>query len=99
MLQLTLTFEAMYLDERNTSYGFQPIAIVHSLPQTLFAWAFLLLAMQGFWITFSDLSLPLILASFLPVAAGLTVACVGIWKAVRPPQKSIKGPSLPPLIP
>ncbi|KAH9171925.1 hypothetical protein EDB89DRAFT_1030020 [Lactarius sanguifluus] len=38
-----------YLKNRNTNYGFQPIAVVHSLPQALFVWALLLFSMQGFW--------------------------------------------------
>lgn len=76
----------------NTNYGFLPIAIVHSLPQALFIWAFLLLAIQGFWITFADLPLPLILATFLPVAAVLVIALVVIRKAVYPRQKVAKDP-------
>lgn len=93
-------FEAVYLDDRNTTfYGFQPIAIVHSLPQALFAWGFLLLSMQCFWMTFADLSLPLILATSLPAAVMLVVACVGIWRVVHPRQKVFNDPVLPAPIP
>ncbi|KAN0131595.1 hypothetical protein V8E53_010437 [Lactarius tabidus] len=84
---------AKYLKDWNTRYGFLPIAIVHSLPQALFIWAFLLLAIQGFWMTFADLPLPLILATFLPVAAMLVIAFVVIRKAVYPRQKVVKDPA------
>jgi hypothetical protein len=70
-----------------------PIAIVHSLPQALFIWAFILLAIQGFWMTFADLPLPLILATFLPVAAVLVIAFVVIRKAVYPRQNVVKNPT------
>ena len=40
--------------------------------------------------TFSDLPLPLILATFLPVAAVLVIAFVVIRKAVYPRQKVVK---------
>ena len=46
-LTSTLLWQAKYLDDWKSSYGFLPIATVHSLPQALFAWAFLLLAIQG----------------------------------------------------
>ncbi len=66
--------QAVYLDDRITSYGFQPIAIVHSLPQALFVWALLLLAIQHYWMAFADLPLTFLLSASLPVAAVLLVA-------------------------
>jgi len=49
--------------------------------------------------TFADLPLPLILATSLPVVAMLVVACVGIWRAVRPRQRILNDPVLPAPIP
>ena len=94
----------MYLDDRNTNnYGFQPIAIVHSLPQALFVWALLLFLIQGFRITFIDLSLALLLSTLLPIAAVLIMASVGIWIALHPRQRTSEDtmlpPPMPPLIP
>ena len=43
--------------------------------------------------TFADLPLPLILATFLPVVAVLVLAFVVIRKAVYPRQKVIKDPA------
>jgi hypothetical protein len=74
-------------DGRGAKYGVQSTAIAHCLPQALFAWALLLLAIQGIWITFADLPLPLSFATFLPVAAMLVTASVGIRKAVYPQQE------------
>lgn len=94
----------MYLDDRNTTNcGFQPIAIVHSLPKALFVWASLLFAVQGFWITFAGLPPHLLLSTLFPIAAVLVAACVCIWKALHPSQKpfgdSMPLASVPPLIP
>ena len=40
--------QAVYLGGWVTGYGFQPIAIVHSLPQAMFIWVLILLAIQNF---------------------------------------------------
>ena len=50
--------------------------------------------MQGFWMTFADLPLPLIFAMFLLVAAMLVIAFVVIRKAVYPRQKVFKDRAL-----
>ncbi|KAH9165129.1 hypothetical protein EDB89DRAFT_340249 [Lactarius sanguifluus] len=86
------TTAAMYLDDRNTSYGFQPISIVHSLPQALFTWAFLLLAIQCLWMTFADLPSHLLLSTLVPVGAVLVVMCAFLWRALRPRQKPSRTP-------
>jgi len=41
----------VYLGGWVTGYGFQPIAIVHSLPQALFVWALILFTIQYFWMS------------------------------------------------
>jgi len=83
-----------YLKDRNTGYGFQPIAIIHSLPQALFVWGLLLFSMQGFWMVFADLPLILLLSTLLPVAAILIVIWLGIWLVVRPRPEPIEDPVL-----
>jgi hypothetical protein len=93
----------VYLDDRNTkSYGFQPIAIVHSLPQALFIWALLLFATQGFWfwVTFAGLSPYSLLSTLFPIA----VVCACIRRVLHPRQKPFEGSMLsapvpPPAIP
>lgn len=77
---LQLTPKIRQADSRSKNYGFQSTAIAHSLPQSLFAWALLLLVMQAF----ADLPLPLSLAMLLPVAAVLVIA----RKVVYPTRKS-----------
>ncbi|KAH9009027.1 hypothetical protein EDB84DRAFT_41975 [Lactarius hengduanensis] len=72
-----------YLKDRNTGYGFQPIAVVHSLPQALFVWALLLFSMQGFWMAFADLPPTSLLLTLVLVAAILTLTCLVIWLVVR----------------
>ena len=94
----------MYLDDRNTkSCGFQPIAIVYSLPKALFIWALLLFAIQGFWMTFAGLTPYVLYATLFPVAAVLIAVCACIWRALHPRQKPFEGPILsshvPPQIP
>jgi hypothetical protein len=87
--------QTVCLDDRNTkSCGFQPIAIVHSLPKALFVWALLLFAIQGFWMTFAGLSPSLLLYTLFPIAAVLVVVCACIWKALYPRQKPFDGPML-----
>ncbi|KAF8269466.1 hypothetical protein EI94DRAFT_950737 [Lactarius quietus] len=88
-----------YLKDRNTVYGFQPTAIVHSLPQALFVWALLLFSMQGFWMVFADLPLIVILSTLLPVAAILVVMGLGIWLIVRPRTEPIEDAVVQPDIP
>lgn len=74
----------MYLDNRNTKgHGFQPTAIVHSLPKALFLWALLLSAIQGLWAIFAGPSPHLPLYALLPIAG----ICVYIWRALHPRQK------------
>jgi len=95
---------AVYLDDRKTkSCGFQPIAIVHSLPKALFVWALLLFAVQGFWMTFAGLTPHILIATLLPIAAVLVAVCACIWRALHPRQKPFEGPILsapvPPPIP
>ncbi|KAN0131978.1 hypothetical protein V8E53_010258 [Lactarius tabidus] len=93
---------AVYLDDRNTkSCGFQPIAIVHSLPKALFVWSLLLFAIQGFWMTFAGLPPYLLISTLFPIAAVLVVVCACIWRALHPRQKPFEGsmlsaPILPP---
>ncbi|KAI9465769.1 hypothetical protein BJY52DRAFT_485793 [Lactarius psammicola] len=95
---------AVYLDDRNTtSCGFQPIAIVHSLPQASFVWASLLFAIQGFWMTFSGLPPHILLSTLFPIGAVLVVVCACIWKALHPRQKPFEdfmlSAAVPPVIP
>jgi len=94
----------VYLDDRDTThYGFQPIAIVYSLPKVLFVWASLMFTIQGFWMTFAGLSPTLLLSTLLPISAVLVMICIGIWKALHPRQKPFEDPMLlapiPPPIP
>jgi len=95
LLNTNAATAAVYLDDRNTkSCGFQPIAIVHSLPKALFVWGLLLFAVQGFWMTFAGLSPLLLLSTLFPIAAVLVVVCACIWKALHPRQKPFEGPML-----
>ncbi|KAI0301651.1 hypothetical protein B0F90DRAFT_325266 [Multifurca ochricompacta] len=93
---------AAYLDDRNTTYGFLPTAIVHSLPHASFVWALLLFAIQGFWMAFADLPSAALLPVVIPVSVSLVVASLGIWKALHPRLKSFEDTVLsepiPPLI-
>jgi hypothetical protein len=87
--------QAVYLDDRNTkSCGFQPIAIVHSLPKALFVWTLLMFTIQGFWMTFASLFPLLPLSTLFPIAAVLVVVCVTIWKVLHPRQKPFESPML-----
>ncbi|KAH9054807.1 hypothetical protein EDB87DRAFT_1414453 [Lactarius vividus] len=102
LVDTTANTAAVYLDNRNTkSYGFQPIAIVHSLPQAMFIWTLLLFLIQGLWIILMNLSLTLLLSALLPTAAMLVIACIGIviWQALHPRQKTFEDAILPPPIP
>jgi hypothetical protein len=81
---------AGYLDARNTSYGFQPTAIVHSLPHASFIWALVLFTIQGFWMTFSDLPAGLLLPVAIPIAVVLAVTSLGIWVALHPREKFVQ---------
>jgi len=89
---------AGYLDTRNTtSHGFEPTAIVHSLPLASFVWAFFLFAIQGFWMTFGELPLRVLLPTTLPVAFVLVVVCYGVWVALHPKEKPYEETPLPAL--
>jgi hypothetical protein len=86
----------VYLDDRNTeSHGFQPIAIVYSLPQALFVWALLLFSFQGFWMTFTGLSPYSLLSTLFPAA----VVCACIWRVLHPRQKPFEGSMLSTAVP
>ncbi|KAI9458592.1 hypothetical protein BJY52DRAFT_412960 [Lactarius psammicola] len=87
-----------YLKDWNTSYGLQPIAIIHSLPQALLVWALLLFSMQGLWMVFADLPLTPLLCTLLPVVAILVVVGLGIWLIVHPGPEPFEGAMLPPAI-
>jgi hypothetical protein len=98
-----MRIKAGYLDAHNTTYGFQPTAIVHSLPQVSFIWAMLLFAIQGFWIAFSDLPTGLLLPVIIPVAVVLAITSLGIWIALHPREKIVQdtpaSSPVPPSIP
>jgi hypothetical protein len=90
----------VYLYDRNIkSCGFQPIAIVHSLPKALFVWSLLLFAIQGFWMTFSGLPPYLLISTLFPIAAVLVVVCACIWRALHPRQKPFENSMLSAPIP
>ncbi len=59
--------------------------------------------MQGFWMAFADLPLPLLLSMILPVAAILAVICLVIWLVVRqrpePIEDAVLRAGIPPSIP
>ena len=93
---LTLTvYKAAYLDTRNTSYGFEPTAIAHSLPQASFIWAFFLFSIQGFWMTFGGLPAHVFVPTITYVGAVLVLACCGVWVALHPREKSHEETPLP----
>ncbi|KAI0296414.1 hypothetical protein BC826DRAFT_1004932 [Russula brevipes] len=89
------TTGAAYLDTRNTSYGFQPTAMVHSLPQVAFIWASSLFTLQGFGLVFGDLPTGILLRTLIPIAVVLVVACYGIWVALHPRERPFREFSLP----
>lgn len=93
--------KAVYLDTRNTSYGLEPTAIVHSLPQAAFVWASLLYTIQGFCFTFGDIPGTILWRIMIPVAVVLIVAAVAIWVTLHPREKSCEeeGMSTPPQSP
>ncbi|KAH9074249.1 hypothetical protein EDB83DRAFT_2516015 [Lactarius deliciosus] len=74
------TASAVHLNGWITSYGFQPIAIVHSLPQALFIWALILFTIPHLWMAFFTMSLIFLLSVFPLVAVVLLtlVVCAGI---------------------
>jgi hypothetical protein len=88
-------FKAAYLDTRNTSCGFQPTAIVHSLPKVAFVWASILFTIQGFWLTFADVPPTLLIRIIIPILVVLGLACFGIWVALHPREKHFEDASLP----
>jgi hypothetical protein len=86
---------AAYLDTRNTSYGFEPTAIAHSLPQASFIWAFFLFSIQGFWMAFGGLPAHVFVPTITYVGAVLVLACCGVWVALHPQEKSHEETPLP----
>jgi hypothetical protein len=82
------TIGAAYLDARNTTYGFEPTAIVHSIPQAAFIWAFFLFTIQGFWMAFGDLPQRIVLPTIISVAVVLGLVGTAVWKALNPREKS-----------
>jgi hypothetical protein len=80
--------KAAYLDTRNTSYGFEPTAIVHSIPQALFMWAFFLFAIQGFWMAFADLPQRILFPTIISVAIVLGLVCTAVWVVLNPREKT-----------
>jgi len=90
-----LLIKAVYLDARNTSYGLQPTAIVHSLPQAAFVWASLLFTIQGFCLTFGDIPGTILWRIMIPVAVAMSVASFGIWVALHPREKSCEEEAMP----
>jgi len=86
---------AAYLDTHNTSYGFEPTAIVHSVPQASFVYAFILFTIQGFWMTFGGLPLRIFVPTIISVGVVLALACFGVWMALHPREKVYEGTPLP----
>lgn len=88
---------AAYLDARNTSYGFQPTAVVHSLPQAIFVWASLLFTIQGFCfcLAIGDIPGTILWPIMIPVAVVLIVASFGFWVALHPREKSFEEEATP----
>jgi len=88
---LAQPLEAAYLDiRRNTSYGFQPTAMVHSLPHVASIWASFLFTIQGFWSTLGDLPVILLLHATIPIAIVLAIACYGILGSPSPTRKTLQ---------
>jgi hypothetical protein len=87
--------KAAYLDTRDTTYGFEPTAIVHSIPQALFVWAFLLFAIQGFWMAFGDLPREILFPTVISVAVVLGLVCIAVWVALNPRVKTYGGSETP----
>ena len=70
------------MNTRNTTYGFQPTAIVQSIPQAAFVWASFLFIIQGFWMTFGDVP-GRVLLSTIVLAGVLIIGCFDIWVALH----------------
>jgi hypothetical protein len=87
--------KAAYLDIRNTKYGFQPTAIVHSLPQVAFIWASFLFTVQGFWMTIGQLPGTIILITVVPIVVVSIIACYGICVALCPREKPLEEATQP----
>jgi hypothetical protein len=94
-----MCIKASYLGSRNTSYGFQPTAIVHSLPCASFIWALLLFGMQCFWVTFSGLPTRIFVPVVIPVGVVLAVACLAIWVALHPREIILEDATVPASVP
>ncbi|KAH9026751.1 hypothetical protein EDB85DRAFT_162236 [Lactarius pseudohatsudake] len=69
------TASAVHLDDWITSYGFQLIAIVHSLPQALFIWALILFTIPHLWMAFFAMPLTFLL-SVSPLVAVVLLTLV-----------------------
>jgi hypothetical protein len=89
------TVGAAYLDTRDTTYGFEPTAIVHSIPQASFVWAFFLFAIQGFWMALGDLPQSIRLPTIISVAVVLGLVCIAVWVALNPREKAYEGSQSP----
>ena len=83
------------------SHGFDPTAIVHSLAQASFVWAFFLFAIQGFWMTFGDFPLRIVLPIIISVAVMFVVMCFGVWVALQlqPREEPFEETQLPAPVP
>lgn len=82
------TVGAAYLDSRNSAYGFEPTAIVHSIPQASFIWAFFLFAIQGFWMAFGDLPQRILLPTMISVAVVLGLVGTAVYIVLNPREKT-----------
>jgi len=89
------TTGAAYLDTRDTAYGFELTAIVHSIPQASFVWAFFLFAVQGFWMAFCDLPQRILLPTVVSVAIVLGLVFIAVWKVLNPREKIYEGSQTP----
>jgi hypothetical protein len=88
---MVATRKAAYLDNRNTSYGFEPTAIIHSMPQASFVYAFILFAVQGFCQTSAGLPLRIFVPTTISVGILLALASFGVWVALHPREKVVSG--------
>ncbi|KAN0116201.1 hypothetical protein V8E52_006258 [Russula decolorans] len=79
--------KAAYLDTRDTAYGFEPTAIIHSIPLASFVYAFFLFAIQGFWMALGDLPRGILLPTMIAVAVVLGLVFIGVWIALNPREK------------
>jgi hypothetical protein len=83
------------VDNRDTAYGFEPTAIVHSIPHASFIYAFFLFTIQGFWMAFGDLPLRILLPTVISVAVVLGLVGFAVWKVLNPREKTFEGSETP----